>query len=74
MRKPNPNAALIDSLGSRPMVAERLGVTHQAVINACNSDRLLSASWFDLLEKLGLEVGIDVPRSAFAFRTEGEAA
>lgn len=64
-------SAICDAIG-RTRLQAALGVGKTAISNAVVENRFPS-SWFDVVDRLCREDGIDCPREFFAFR-RGDAA
>ena len=61
---------IIDALG-RPAIKERLNVG-MTTISAAYVDGILPSAWFNVIEKMANEKGIDCPRDAFRFKPTAE--
>lgn len=58
---------LIRALGGGRAVAQRLGVSRSAVSNAAMRG-LLPADYFDVLDRMGQDANVPVPRELFNFK------
>lgn len=58
-------AAICEAVGRRRISAE-IGVKATAVSNAVSNEKF-PAHWFDVIERLCGEVGVECPRSLFTF-------
>lgn len=63
---------IVQTLG-RENIESRLGVSKYSLF-AAKRDRLFPAAWFDVLDEMCRERGIECPRSAFRFRSSESAA
>jgi hypothetical protein len=62
---------ITDTLGSEAM-QRRLGVSHHA-IRAARTAGKFPAAWYDVLDGMCRDAGLDCPRSAFTFKSSSHA-